>query len=124
MRPKTTRQELPSGWTCRKLIKNAFVDFLEELRTDIAAAPGEVSTNFDLWTRDQTGDPYVGLLGQWIHVTDTAWKFRTEVLAFSVISGQHSGDNIGRYIVKFLDRVGITTKNSNQCKVRLVPIHS
>lgn len=92
------------------MIKNAYIHFLEELRTDIAAAPGKILTDFDLWTRDQTGDPYIGLLGQWIHITDVAWQFRTEVIAFSVISGQHSGDNIEKYIVKFLDRVSITSK--------------
>ena len=115
MRPKTTREELPSAWTCRKVITNSFVDYLEQLCIDIAAAPGEVSTDWDLWTREQTGDPYFGMLGQWFDVSDLGWTFRAGVLAFNVISGQHSGENLGRYYVKFLDRVGITSKS--HCKV-------
>lgn len=72
MRPKTTRQELPSGWTCRKMISNAFTDYLDQLRANITAAPGEVSTNWDLWTRDQMGNPFFEMLGQWIDVSDLA----------------------------------------------------
>lgn len=54
----------------------------------------------------------------WIEVKDRKWKLRGEVVGFKALSGTHSGENIGRYVVGLLDRVGIMGKNqSKACQV-------
>lgn len=68
MRPKTTKQDLPSRAVVRNNIKNSFVDYVDDIRKDIRAAPGDVSTNHDLWTEDHASIAFFGLNGQWIDV--------------------------------------------------------
>jgi hypothetical protein len=37
------------------------------------------------------------------------WQLRLEVIGFQGISGDHSGLNLGQYLVGVCDRVGITS---------------
>ena len=39
------------------------------------------------------------------------WKLRSEVVGFKPISGDHSGWNLGRYIMGLCERVGICTQD-------------
>lgn len=111
MRPKTTRKELPTSWTCRAYINNAFVDFIADLQKTFQSVPGQVSVNWDLWTRENTSESEFGMTGQWIQITSAGtWALRVEVLAFHPIAGKHDGDNLGRYFLRLTDRVGITSK--------------
>ncbi|OJT02272.1 Zinc finger BED domain-containing protein RICESLEEPER 2 [Trametes pubescens] len=123
MRPKTTREDLPRRDTVRTRIQNAFDDYITVTRKNIDAAIGNVSTNFDLWTEDHSSIAYFGMFGQWIDTqvscpagTDPVeggkWSLRAAVLAMHEILGSHSGANLGRYFLKFSDRVGITSKTS------------
>ena len=50
------------------------------------------------------------MTGHWIEVTDEEWKLRVEVVGFQPISGEHCGDNLGKYFVGVCDRVGITSE--------------
>lgn len=47
------------------------------------------------------------MTAHWIEVKDGMWKMRAEVIGFKALSGAHSGENLGRYAVGLLDRVGI-----------------
>jgi hypothetical protein len=111
MRPKTTREELPTAHVVRTKIINNFTNYLNDIRSAIRASPGTVSTNWDMWTQDQTSDPYFGMLGSWIDVSPASWTLRVEVLAFHIVIGAHDGENLGRYFVKFLDRAAITGRS-------------
>ena len=126
MRPKTKRSELPTRAKVRTHINNSFVDFLESLTKDIAKAPGEVSSLWDLWTAPHTSDPYFGLILQWIDVDAKTgvWTFRDEVAACHKILGNHSGVNLGLYCLLLLDRAGVTSKkHSKVCSlVALIPV--
>jgi hypothetical protein len=55
----------------------------------------------------------------WIEVKDDKWKLRAEVIAFKGLSGEHSGENLGRYFVGICERVGIidTSGSKNKSKV-------
>ena len=55
-----------------------------------------------------------------IEVKDAKWTLRAEVIGFKALSGAHSGENLGRYAVGLLDRVGIMDKK--QSKVCLIDI--
>ncbi|KAM5539424.1 hypothetical protein V8D89_006876 [Ganoderma adspersum] len=68
MRPKTVKSELPTYSTVRSHITNCFVDFMNELKADIAHAPGDVNTMCDTWMVPYTSDPMFGLLVIWIDI--------------------------------------------------------
>lgn len=72
------------------------------------AAPGKVSITADTWTADNTKVGYLGATAQWIEVKNGLWKLRSEVIGFQAISGDHSGLNLGRYLIGICDCVGIT----------------
>jgi hypothetical protein len=51
------------------------------------------------------------MTAHWIEVKEGTWKLRSEVVGFKPISGDHSGWNLGRYIVGLCERVGICTQD-------------
>ena len=116
MRPDTLPAELPTHTEVRVKIISEFAKYLKELRTDIAAAPGDVSVLWDMWSAPHTSEPYLGLLLQWIQVDSETgkWTFRSEVGAFFNVYGSHSGINLGRYLILLLDRVGVTSKTRSK----------
>lgn len=118
MRPKTTKEDLPSRATVRTYLQNSFATFMDEVRSAIRRAIGDVLTNFDLWTEEHANIAFFGLTGQWIDITEPGiWRFRAEVLAMHQVLGTHSGANLGKYFTKFCDRAGITHKTEEN-KVR------
>ena len=54
------------------------------------------------------------MTAHWIKVKDGKWKLRAEVIGFKAFSGDHSGENLGRYAVGLLDRVGIMDKKQSK----------
>ena len=80
---------------------------------------GRVSTTTDLWSVDQTKASFMGVTAHWIESdsSSTAWKLRSEVIAFKGISGRHSGINLGRYFIGVCERAGVIGRNS--AKVRM-----
>jgi hypothetical protein len=71
------------------------------------AAPGKISLTADGWTADTTKASFLGMTAHWIEEKERTWKLRSEVVGFKPISGDHSGWNLGRYIVGLCERVGI-----------------
>jgi hypothetical protein len=62
---------------------------------------------------------FLGVTAHWIEVKEGKWKMRAGVIGFKALSGAHSGDNLGRYMVGILDRVGIMDKKSSKvCQLR------
>ena len=73
-------------------------------------APGLISTTADMWTADTTKAAFLGITAHWIEVkkeTGGRWEMRSEVIGFRSVSGDHSGENLGRYFVGVCDRIGI-----------------
>ncbi|KAM5530832.1 hypothetical protein V8D89_015500 [Ganoderma adspersum] len=115
MRPKTVKSELPTYSTVWSHITNCFVDFMNQLKADIVRAPRDVNTMCDTWTAPHTLDPMFGLLVIWIDIQlDGMWVYRDEVTAFHKILGDHSGANLGRYLILFLDRCGVTSRKHSK----------
>jgi len=54
------------------------------------------------------------MTAHWIDVTEGNWKMKAAVIGFKAVSGAHTGENLGRYAVGLLDRVGIMDKNSSK----------
>ena len=56
---------------------------------------------------------FQGMTGHWIEVKDRKWKLRAAVIGFKALSGEHSGENLSRYVVGLLDHVGIMDKKES-----------
>jgi hypothetical protein len=50
-------------------------------------------------------------------VKDAKWKMRSEVVGFKAISGDHGGDNLGRYFMGLCDRVGICNQDGSKVSI-------
>ena len=68
---------------------------------------------------DTTKAAFLGVTAHWIEIKAGKWKMRAEVIGFRSISGDHSGQNLGRYFVGVCDWIGIMGKNQSKvCKHR------
>ena len=54
------------------------------------------------------------MTAHWIEVKEGKWTMRAAVIGFKAISGAHSGENLGRYSVGLLQRVGIMDKKGSK----------
>jgi hypothetical protein len=72
----------------------------------------------DGWTADNTKGSFLGMTASWIEVEENpvSWKLRSEVVGFQPVSGDHSGWNLGRYVVGLCDRVGIFNKKGSKVR--------
>ena len=59
------------------------------------------------------------MTASWIEVKDNKWKLRSEVVGFQPVLGDHSGWNLGRYLVGLCDRVGIFNKDGSKVRYQL-----
>ena len=57
---------------------------------------------------------FLGMTAHWIEVKEKVWNMRAEVIGFKALSGAHSGENLGRYAVGLLDRVGIMSQKQSK----------
>ena len=75
-----------------------------------------VSTTTDLWSVDQTKAAFLGITAHWIETDEKTddWKTCSQVVAFTGISGAHTGKNLGRYFVGLCERVGIIQGSSSK----------
>ena len=49
---------------------------------------------------NMTKAAFLGVTVHWIEIKAGKWKMRAEVISFRSISGDHSGQNLGRYFVE------------------------
>jgi hypothetical protein len=54
------------------------------------------------------------MTAHWIEVKEGKWKMRAAVVGFKALSSNHSGENLGKYVVGVLDRVGIMHKTGTK----------
>jgi hypothetical protein len=90
-------------------------DYMKQyLAMSSQSAPGKISITGDGWSADTTKMGFLGMTAHWIEVKDQKWKMRSEVIGFKGLSGAHSGENLGRYAVGLLDRVGIMSNKTSK----------
>ena len=82
-----------------------------DLLNEGKVAPGKISLTADGWSADTTKALFLGMMAHWIDVKEGTWKLRSEVVGFKPVSGDHSGWNLGRYIVGLCERVEICTQD-------------
>jgi hypothetical protein len=63
-----------------------------------------------MWSVDTTKAAFLGVTAHWIEVKSKSWVMRSEVIGLRSVSGDHGGENLGRYFVGVCDRIGLTSK--------------
>ncbi|KAG6855431.1 hypothetical protein H0H87_002998 [Tephrocybe sp. NHM501043] len=81
---------------------------LGDIKQWIEDAPGKICAMADGWSADTTKAPFLGMTIHFVEVDKTgSWKLAAEVVGFKLLSGAHSGDNLGQYFVGLCERVRI-----------------
>src|SRR5271155_3529317 len=130
MRPRSTISDLPSTHDVKVHLHNEFVKHIKSLKAAITISKlqwqidlnvldlhGKVSITQDGWSAYTTKQGFQGMTAHCIDVTEGKWKMKAAVIGFKAVSGAHTGENLGRYSVGLLDRVGIMDeKSSKACR--------
>jgi hypothetical protein len=70
--------------------------------------PGKASITVDCWTANTTKAGFVGTTAHWIRVAKGGgWSLEGCVIALWGLLGNHSGKNVGCYIVGLCDHIGL-----------------
>ena len=77
-------------------------------------ALGSISVTADSWTINTTKAAILGVTAHWIEIKGGKWNVQAKIVGFQSISGDHSGENVGRYLVGVFDRVGIMGQNHSK----------
>lgn len=89
---------------------NFILTNFETYQLSLQAAPGRISSTGDMWSADTTKAAFLGVTAHWIEVKEGRWVMRSEVIGLRSVSGDHGGENLGRYFVGVCDRIGMTSK--------------
>ena len=65
---------------------------------------------------DTTKAAFLGVTAHWIEVKNEKWEMRSEVVGFRSVSGDHGGENLGRYFVGVCDQIGIMNHDRSKVK--------
>ena len=96
----------------------------------VQAALGKISITADGWTAERLRKGFLGMTVHWIEVEEHTemsegtqvakycWSLQLAVIGFRTISGTHSGENLGRYMVGVMDQVGIMGRNFSKVRAR------
>ncbi len=74
--------------------------------------PGKVSITFDAWTSNAF-DPYMAIMAHYIEShpdSPTNWTMRKDLIAFTPIIGNHSGQNQAQFIIQCVEHFGLEQK--------------
>lgn len=95
--------ELVSDKTIRSDLMSKYEKMLQEKKIEMSKIPGKISLTMDCWTSTNSL-PFAAIRGHWM---DEDSQYRSEMLDFPHIVGDHSGKNLKNFLVKCLERLGI-----------------
>ena len=78
-----------------------------------------------MWSVDTTKTAFLGVTAHWIEVKlepKEIWTMHLEIIGFQMVSGDHSGKNLGRNFVGVCDRIGITNKDRSKVSMATVTL--
>ena len=73
-----------------------------------------VSITADGWTADNTKTGFLRMIAQWMNMKEGKWTLKKAIIGFKATVGRHDSDNLERYMMGLLDRVGITSQMSSK----------
>lgn len=94
---------LVSDKTIRSDLMVTYQKLLQEMKTVMSEMPGKISLTMDCWTSTNSL-PFAAIRGHWM---DKECEYRSAMLDFPHIVGDHSGFNLKNILLKCLERLGI-----------------
>ncbi|KAG2064774.1 hypothetical protein BDR04DRAFT_1034463, partial [Suillus decipiens] len=96
-----------------ELVIDAFHEYFNALKKDLAAALGKVLFTSDLWS-DSNLCPFMAVTTHWITRADhsSVLVLNTVLIAFHHVPGSHMGELLAEVILHLLDQTGVTKKVS------------
>src|SRR5258708_40049852 len=84
--------------------------------------PGKVSITFDAWT-SKAFDPYLAITAHYIDLSPDSqtWAMKKDLIAFTPIISNHSGQNQAHFIMKSVKQFGLEGKVSIYIYFTIIP---
>ncbi|KAJ8453438.1 hypothetical protein ONZ45_g19719 [Pleurotus djamor] len=108
---KITNGDIPHRTKITIDILHEFEAEQQRLREEMERAIGRVSFTSDIWS-DPNLDGYMGVTAHYIvrNIRDNHLEWKSHLIAFQIIEGDHTGVNIANHFLTILDKYGITHK--------------
>ena len=119
LNPDLVKELLPSSAnTIKSWIFDEYEKHMEILKEELASAVSAIHLSFDLWTSPNG----LAILGTVCYFIDKAGHPQHRLLGLDRVSGDHSGENQARYLVRLIKDFGIevrlgyfTADNAGSC---------
>ncbi|KAJ6646911.1 putative AC transposase, partial [Pseudolycoriella hygida] len=90
-----------SDKTIKKDELTEYLTKFDELKEEIAKVSGKISITMDSWT-SKNWIPFLAIRGHWI---DDDWNYKSKLLDFAYIEGNHSGEKHSQIFIKCVERL-------------------
>ena len=99
--------KLFSRGTLRRRICEYHQIYEEALRSTLQEVPGKIAISLDMWTTKTSFIPYLGVLAHWISQN---WTRECVLLTFKYHPESHTGMSMADYVMKAMEKYGVTSK--------------
>ncbi|KIL57978.1 hypothetical protein M378DRAFT_188346 [Amanita muscaria Koide BX008] len=111
LRVDLQEKDIPRRTKIRSSIITACNTWYTVLKSDLAAAAGQISFTADVWS-DRSLRPYLAITAHWLarDVSTRSLQLQTALLAFHRLQGSHDGKSLANAAIFILDRAKIVSK--------------
>ncbi len=79
--------EIPSDKTMKRDLMARYLEKIDEIKELLKGVPGKISITLDMWSSKNVL-PFLAIRAHWI---STEWEYRTQLLDFAPVTGDHDG---------------------------------
>lgn len=112
LRPSLSDRDIPHRTKTRDEILERAKVTIQCVKEKLKHVDSKISFTFDSWT-SEPGVPFLSITAHYIDSPagkPQEWELKTDQLSFTIINGNHSGNNIGRILIETIDNYDIRTK--------------
>lgn len=98
--------ELMTRNTVKADIMATYWEKIEKIKTELKTIPGKMSVSLDIWTSKNV-IPFLVIRGHWL---SPEWEYRSQLLDFAEMTGDHDGVNICKFFLRCIHRLDFPLK--------------
>lgn len=95
--------ELVSDKTIKADLMATYLQKVEEIKQQFKGVPGKISVTMDMWSSKNVL-PFLAIRA---HLISTEWEYKTQLLDFAPVEGDHDGNTQFRLFLECMTRFGI-----------------
>lgn len=119
--------EVISDKTVKADVMDAHMENVELMKQDVKGVPGKTSITMDMWSSKNVL-PFLVIRA---HCISTEWEYKTQLLDFAYIEGDHDGENQCRMFLECMSRfeiplskvLALTMDNSSNNDTFIASLH-